>query len=252
MPCYRGGRGHRRRPSGSRAATCRSQRRNDDDRCCGTSTGRTMIRTPGRSFMAITCSTVTGPWRMPLLILVWLFFVRCVSLAGLIVLRPCARDATSSDLYVALVTLAIAVFGFWHGFRNFPLPQIHRLRPQAPSGANPAAVRYGHGCSALGGCGVLCGEHHHGLCRPAYGGQHLRLSASLGSGAPRLPPMRYRVMDLGRSRSLWRGATRRAHLAGHCGFHDSAAGPEPDWGLQQYGSYGGDGVRRELGPVFPL
>ena len=56
------------------------------------------------------------PWRMPLLIVA--YFSACISFAWLLA-YAIAPNATPSDLHVGLVTLVIAVFGFWHGFRNF-------------------------------------------------------------------------------------------------------------------------------------
>ena len=56
------------------------------------------------------------PWRMPLLIVA--FFSACISFAWRWLTRS-RQTPQPSDLRVGLIALVIAVFGFWHGFRNF-------------------------------------------------------------------------------------------------------------------------------------
>ena len=116
MALYRGGRGHVQAAKRLKSGELPIAMRNDDQSVLWYEHGPDDYSDSGALFYGDYLLYGYWPWRMPLLIVA--YFCALVSAAGFTVFAL-ARNATPTDLHIALVTLLIAVFGFWHGFRNF-------------------------------------------------------------------------------------------------------------------------------------
>lgn len=116
MPVYRGGRGHWQAAKRLRRGVLPVAARNDDESILWYTHGPKHYYTSGALFYRDYLIYGWWPWRMP-----WLFTAFWCGNASFVYLfvYGFVPDGTISDLHVALITLVIAVFGFWHGFTHF-------------------------------------------------------------------------------------------------------------------------------------
>ena len=121
MPLYRGGRGHAQAAKLLKNGELPIAQRNDDESVLWYAHQPKDLLSDGALFYGDYLLYGYWPWRMPWLILA--FVCGCLSFAGFVSYASAvAHDlphAASTYIHIALTTLVIAVFGFWHGFRNF-------------------------------------------------------------------------------------------------------------------------------------
>ena len=121
MPLYRGGRGHAQAAKRLKKGELPIAARNDDESVFWHRHKSEDFVADGALFYGDYLLYGYWPWRMPWLVLA--FLCACLSLSGFVsyasALAHSQADRASTYICIALATLVVAVFGFWHGFRNF-------------------------------------------------------------------------------------------------------------------------------------